>query len=147
MPIVSWHRAQKLRASGLLTPGGSGTPQTQHVAGQHEQIHERQAAVAAHQHFIFPDPQPLGRQLPSLGNTIQPPVTARIAAIGQTIVPIENPIERRRQLQLRNTRFATSQIQIETTRLKFPVLALELPQPHQQLTLAVRLQMHPPPHK
>jgi hypothetical protein len=145
MPIVARHGAQETRRPRLLTPGVGGTAKAQNVGRQHEEIHEGQAAVAADQNLGLRDPQPLRRQPPGLGDAVEAAVAAGIGAVLRAVVAGKDPVQRGRQLQLRDARFAPGEIQAQPAGRELTELLPELLRPLQQRVPAVRFQMHPPP--
>ena len=131
VPVVSRHRAQEAHRARPLAPGIGGAAKPEHVGRQHEEIHEGEAAVAAHQGLGLGDPQPLRRQGPGLGDPVQAPIAAGVGAVRGAVVPAQDPVQPGRELELRDARLAAGEVQVEPIARQMAELLLELQRPRQ----------------
>ena len=122
MTVIAGHRAEEL-ALLHLRPGARRLRETEHIADIDEVIHQLQAGVAAHEHFLRLYAKDIRKQHAGLLQAFQLAIVAGIrASIGGVIVHLQQV---HGQIHLVRARLAAGHIQLEALGLKLFVLCLK----------------------
>ena len=120
--VIAGHRAEEL-ALLHLRPGARRLRETEHIADIDEVIHQLQAGVAAHEHFLRLYAKDIRKQHAGLLQAFQLAIVAGIrASIGGIVIHLQQV---HGQIHLVRAGLAAGHIQLEALGLKFLVLCLK----------------------
>ncbi len=93
MTIIAGCRGQEFNGFAFFGPGTVGSGNALVEGEVDREVHQGQAAVAAHQDFIVSHPQYFGKQFARFGDTFQPTVVAQVDALAVEIVALQNAVQ------------------------------------------------------
>ena len=126
VPVVAGHRAKKTRAAGIVGPGAPRSVETETVGAEQEQVHQREAAVAAGQNLVRGKPEPLGAETSGLRDAVAPAVAAGVGTVLRAVTAVEEAVERGAQLELIAGGLAAREIEVQPLGLERGVAPLQL---------------------
>ena len=122
MTVIAGHRAEEL-ALLHLRPGARRLRETEHIADIDEVVHQLQAGVAAHEHFLRLYAKDIRKQHAGLLQAFQLAIVAGIrTGIGGIVIHLQQVHS---QIHLVRTGLAAGHVQLETLGLKFFILCFE----------------------
>ena len=121
--VIAGHRAEEL-ALFHLRPGAGRLREAEHIANVDEVVHQLQAGIAAHEHFLGLDTEHIRKQDASLVQALQITIVAGIGAcVGGVIVHLQ---QTHCQIHLVRAGLATGHVQLQVHGQKLFVLLIQL---------------------